>query len=469
MRAFIYHTIAPAILLALFTTTSPRVYAADVLTAEFPRDLSNVQVSLCFDGEASERIYRSSQARKWSNGIYFNQQQLQTREDDGTVRLPALPDNSCVSWQVDLNAALRYSDRRAMTKVDGALIMNADVWFWRGSRGRDLIVQLKLPDGFSFSTPWKEIGREGSLTLYQPDDTPPRWETKLAIGEFNIQTIGIPGAQLRMATPGNITVAEEQKFATWIRESALSVSQVISQFPQSQPQVLVIPSGNAGRATLFGQVIRGGGMAVTFWVDKNRPLQEFHDSWTATHEFSHMLLPYITSRDRWLSEGLASYYQNVLRARNGRLTETQAWQDLFDGFERGRQGTGSGTLTQATRKGRASTMRVYWSGAALMLMADMRLRAESNGQQSLDTALDALSACCLENGTTWRARDMFRQLDSLTGTQIFSDIYRDHANAEGFPDVQKTLGELGVINKDNQVSLEPDAPMADIREAIMKG
>ena len=211
MRAFIFHTIAPAILLALLTAISPHLYAADVLTAEFPQDLSSVRVSLCFDGEASDRIYRSSQARQWSNGIYFNQQQLQTREDDGSVRLPALPENSCLKWQVDLNSALRHSDRRAMTQLDGALIMNADVWFWRGTRGRDLVVQLKLPEGFAFSTPWKEIGQKDNFTLYQPDDTPPRWESKLAIGEFNIQPIDIPGAQLRMATPGNITAAEQQK------------------------------------------------------------------------------------------------------------------------------------------------------------------------------------------------------------------------------------------------------------------
>lgn len=46
---------------------------------------------------------------------------------------------------------------------------------------------------------------------------------------------------------------------------------------------------------------------------------ELSRDWTATHELSHMLLPYVASRDRWLSESLASYYQNVLRARDGRL------------------------------------------------------------------------------------------------------------------------------------------------------
>ena len=36
-------------------------------------------------------------------------------------------------------------------------------------------------------------------------------------------------------------------------------------------------------------------------------------------------------------------------------------------------------------------MRVYWEGAAIMLLADQRLRARTQGSQSLDTALDALA------------------------------------------------------------------------------
>jgi hypothetical protein len=331
------------------------------------------------------------------------------------------------------------------------------------------VVKVKLPDGHAFSTPWKSIGEKDGYLLYQPDDTPPEWETKLAVGKFEIQSIKVPGAKLRLAVPGSRSPQQLQKFASWTREAALAVSGVTGHFPRPEPQVLVIPSGNRGSATLFGLVVRGGGMGVSFWVNQNRPLQEFLDGWTATHEFSHMLLPYISSRDRWLSEGLASYYQNVLRSRNGRLTETQAWQALFDGFERGRNGTGSGTLAQAASSGRSSTMRVYWSGAALTLMADMQLRASSDGRQSLDTALKGLSECCMENGVTWRARDMFAQLDALTGTTTFKNLYEDYANAEGFPDLQKTWESLGISINGKRVSLQAGAPMADIREAIMKG
>ena len=114
-------------------------------------------------------------------------------------------------------------------------------------------------------------------------------------------------------------------------------------------------------------------------------------------------------------------------------------------------------------------MRVYWSGAALLLMADMQLRDTTSGRQSLDTALQSLAACCMANGKTWRAREMFEQLDEFTGTDIFSDLYQKYVHSHSFPDMRSTWEGLGINTRHNRVSLSPYAPLGDVREAIMKG
>ena len=114
-------------------------------------------------------------------------------------------------------------------------------------------------------------------------------------------------------------------------------------------------------------------------------------------------------------------------------------------------------------------MRVYWSGAALMLMADMQLRETTDGRQSLDTALQSLSACCMANGITWRARELFEQLDKLTGTDILTGLYQKHIHEHSFPDMRSTWDDLGVNTRNNRVSLSDDAPLKDVRTAIMKG
>ena len=189
--------------------------------------------------------------------------------------------------------------------------------------------------------------------------------------------------------------------------------------------------------------------------------------WTATHEFSHLLIPYVSSRDRWLSEGLASYYQNLLRARDGRLSDQQAWQKLHDGFQRGERGTNGGTLAEATRSGHGSIMRVYWSGAAMLLKADTRLRERTDNRQSLDSVLRALNKCCMEPGKRWKAWDLLEELDRLSGLSVFTDTYREHVHTDSFPDLGDIYDDLGLETRFGRVRTVSGAPLEEIRESIM--
>ena len=104
------------------------------------------------------------------------------------------------------------------------------------------------------------------------------------------------------------------------------------------PPIVVIAvgdgRGNSRSVVPFGRVIRDGGETVELFVDQTQPLDALLGDWTATHEFSHMLLPYIDSRQRWMSEGFSQYYQNVLLTRSGAYDEQYAWQKLYDGLER---------------------------------------------------------------------------------------------------------------------------------------
>ena len=445
------------------------VLAEDVLTATFPASLEYVDVSLCFAGSAPDRLYRHDDADKYSKGVFHAGRKLNVSTRGYSDRLPRLPENACIQWRTDFTALIKKRDYRLLLQRGNDLEMSANLWFWKGPRSRDLFVDIKLPEGMSFSTPWKEVAKAESVSRYRPDKTSSNWESRIAVGDFEIDYINVPGARIRLAAIGDLSPTQRGKVSRWIEETVTSVTTVHGHLPQPEPQVLVIPIGARKRPVVMAQVLRGGGLAAGFYIDETRPLEEFTQDWKATHEFSHMLVPYISSRDRWLSEGLASYYQNVLRARDGRLTETEAWQLLYEGFKRGEDGTHGGSLAQATRDGWRSTMRVYWSGAALMLMADMQLREQSNGRQSLDTALESLSSCCMDNAKTWRARDMFRQLDQLTETKIFSRLYEQYVHDDSFPDMDPTFQNLGISTRRNQVSLNEDAPMAVVRSAIMKG
>jgi len=190
----------------------------------------------------------------------------------------------------------------------------------------------------------------------------------------------------------------------WIEATANDVTLVYGRFPNPKAKIIVIPttenSWGSDSAVIFGRVTRRRGETVELFVNPDRPIEEYYADWTATHEFSHLMLPLLNQRYRWISEGFASYYQNVLMARAGHYTQEDAWQRLSDGFKRGRDSRPDLSLNEAAASGiRYARMKVYWSGAAIALLADIELRQRSGGTESLDTVLGQLQSCCLVRAT----------------------------------------------------------------------
>ena len=151
------------------------------------------------------------------------------------------------------------------------------------------------------------------------------------------------------------------------------------------------------------------------------------------------------------------------------MTAAEAWQRLHAGFVRGMQSARGRTLAQATESmyRDATHLRVYWEGAAMLLIADVRLRQMTAGNQSLDTALAALNDCCRATDRAWSARALFDKLDEATGTRVFSEIYDQHVASRNFPDLSQTYRALGVGIGASGIELSTDDGETRLRDAIM--
>jgi hypothetical protein len=278
-------------------------------------------------------------------------------------------------------------------------------------------------------------------------------------------------ARLRLSVLDGSPPVDVAQMEAWITDSAKMVTGMYGRFPFSQVQVMVVPNAKGNEPTPWAFVVRGGIPAIHFVINQRRPIDEFYDDWTAAHEFSHLFLPFVNYRDAWLSEGVATYYQNVLRARSGRISAQDAWWNLHAGFERGQADTNKLTLSEATQGMHrwGHYMRVYWSGTAIMLLADLRLRQESDGLKSLDTALDALNTCCSRAPREWTAAELFARLDDITQTRVFSGLLEEHADSNRFPDLSVAYRDLGIVPLGEDIDLSTDAPLAHVRDAIMSG
>lgn len=265
-----------------------------------------------------------------------------------------------------------------------------------------------------------------------------------ASAERTTTKIAAPGAMLSVEFATEVDAATSRDITAWLDHVADQVSMPYGRFPIESPRIVVIPTpaGASGRNSPvpFGRVTRRGGETVELYVDVDRPIEDMYADWTATHEFSHLLLPAISWRQRWISEGFASYYQNVLMARAGQYTTAQAIRKLSAGFDRGQASRPELSPNDAAQEGvRRARYKIYWSGAAIALLADIRLRERSGGTESLDTVLGRFQHCCLPSDRRWTGTELFARFDDLIDEPVFMPLYRQYADSPGFPDTAAAL------------------------------
>ena len=462
------------LVLLILLAIAPAASGNDVLRyrVSVPESLDQLSVEVCQGSRVIEEFSsHSAEARQYlfvpDRGVTRPLVEL----SHGRIRYKGGAEQ-CFDYAVDLAAARGADTSRLVRAQYGAILMRSGLWLWRPTSQpaeTSIRVAFDLPEGHDVSAPWQRVDGSDGDPVYTISGSPPDWPDLVAVGRFRTDMIPVAGARLRVTVLGSEPAVSEPDISSWIREAADAITTLYGRFPVPSPQILVVPQGPAGEAVPWAQVLRGGGAAAHFFVDQTRPLDEFREDWTAAHELSHMLLPYILRDDSWLSEGFASYYQNVLRARAGMLPRETAWQKLYDGFQRGREGTRGATLVEASRdmRKRGSYMRVYWSGATNALIADVELRRRSQGQQSLDAALGALAECCLPSDRAWTGSELFGLLDELTAQTVFMELYEQHAESRRFPDLGPTSKRLGIDYQSGRVRLSDGPEAYRLRDAIM--
>ncbi len=276
--------------------------------------------------------------------------------------------------------------------------------------------------------------------------------------------------QLEIELSERLPASRRDDVVGWIQDTADALAAVHGRWPRDRWRVRIVPyTGYGSDPVPWAQVNRGDPDVVSFYIDPDASRERLRNNWTAYHEFAHLLIPYRGWGDMWFSEGLASYYQNLLQARHGVFDEREMWQRLHDGFIRGRTNRrpdlSLAELSPAMRENR-SYMRVYWSGAWYFFRADTELRRRSNGRQSLDTALAGLNACCADGAMS--AREIAVELDRVTGQLLFVPLFDQVAASRALPPFEEQFAELGIELKGGAVSLRNTHPLAAVRGSIAR-
>ena len=394
--------------------------------------------------------------------------------DNDSISVPRVP-FACISYKVSLPRGSTNNRRADVHRYDDAVMISLDRILLRPAwqqRWQNTRLSFDLPDGVDVAAPGRELETTATRRVFALQDRPHEWHGDIVLGRLANAVIDIHGKTLRVSVVGDASTALVAVLRDWVGAGARAVAGLYGRFPVDDVLVLVIPLGRNPDPVPWGEVVRGGGDVVHLYVDGSRRLDELNANWVLCHELSHLLHPYVTRDGAWLPEGIASYYQNVLRARVGLLEPAVAWRKLESGFARGlQQTTGEQSLVDATgtmmRNGQY--MRVYWSGAAIALIADVELRRQTNGAMSLDRVLDELAHCCLPTQARWRPEELMQKMDRIAGTGVFMRLYAVYVKQPVFPDVRPALNALGLGTHASPDSGAAALAAAELRRAIMGG
>lgn len=464
------------ILLIIGTVTQTASGTPDSYRVKVDPALQTLDIQACFGKRLPDRLigaerYGARYLQRISATI--DQTHHTLRAHGNTIPLSAFKSApGCVEYRVELKPDQSLSGRARIHRLDHAMLLPARLWFWHPQprHSTDLHIQFNHPAGMQISTPWIRLAQSKTQTTFRVGHRPLDWSAKIVLGRFQQSQFTLGKTRFNIAVlPGQpqTNVAELEH---WIQQNAKAIASIHGSIPITQLQVLVHPVARGEEPVPWAQVLRGGGDAIYLVINQHYSRNDFLDDWTLSHELSHLLHPRLQGEWTWLYEGLASYYQNVSRARTGMHSSKDAWEKLHAGFQRGlKQSPMNQSLAQVSENMGSNRlyMRVYWSGAAIALMADVKLRSLSHNQQSLDTVLAAFGECCLPSERFWNGREFMQNLDQISNTTVFTDLHDRHINDTGFPDLEPVYQALGISIGDQHLHFNDHARYATIRKAIM--
>ena len=279
----------------------------------------------------------------------------------------------------------------------------------------------------------------------------------------------------------SIEPAQQLLIEKWLKQTLVAMSTIHGAYPSDHFSITVRPYEHhnswfdLGRSpdqispVPWGQIRRGNRNQpdeVLLVVNLARSYGDLVNDWTIYHELSHLLIPYRYGA-RWFTEGLASYYQNLVQARHGLFDEKTMWRKLMSGFERGVNADryDGHSLSRVSRESlRGTTMRVYWSGVLYWLEIDVALREAGS---SLDEALLNLKKHLELQGASGRysANTIAQLLDTANNTKLFTTRFTRFAASTRMPPYLPIFKKLGIEPSAQDVILK-SASLSQVRTAI---
>jgi hypothetical protein len=274
---------------------------------------------------------------------------------------------------------------------------------------------------------------------------------------FQQTTIELPQGKIRLLISRGQSGVTREQLRAWVAQAGAQVAQYYGRFPVDLATVTILTGdeGDIGGGMAFG------GRFVRVQVGATATQADLDEDWRMPHELLHLAFPEFDDHLTYLTEGLSTYLEPVIRAQTGQLSEEFAWGSMVLGFPNG--------LPTREDKGLDHTPswgNTYWGGARFWLLVDLEIRLQSKGARSLQDLLRGVVAAGGNMSVEWSLEKLLTTAKEATGTDALRELHARMGSKRAPFDLEALWKKLGVKLKGRVVTFDDSAPLAAHRKAI---
>jgi hypothetical protein len=371
------------------------------------------------------------------------------------------PDTAELSYAFDLEGLARVAgDQDIAERYGRSLVAPASSF---------LLVPDPPEDGTPLRVVFDSPNIESGLAraadgAYLVDSHELKVATYTTFGARETRDIAVGDAALRLAVLDGKLDLGVDVLERWVADAARGVASFYQRPPEPRTLVVLVPVPDK-HGVPFGKMLPESGPGLIVFIGEHTAAAELHADWVLVHELFHAGTPSYLGEGKWYDEGLATYFEPLIRTRLGWRTEADLWAEFLRDMPRG--------LDAMTRRGLANPIGysdIYWGGGLLCLLADLEMRRTTAGAKGLEDGVRAVLAAGGYSSEVWTLARATEVTDAALGTPLLARLQSEHLEHGSPVDLDAVFRELGVsIGKNGGIALDSHPPVAALRHALVYG